>query len=273
MHEAWYEKARHWLEFRVCSDGFDDTDDKLLAPHPATPAGSFSCFGNFPPEIRLLIWEATIQPRIVLTACFNPQNEPAKRAQLTGRARKRQVPVILHVCHESRQLALRHYELTFSWKVSHQLAPSDPGLNQSDARVWFNFNLDSLLFLGELEPFDQDGFNAPMIDFLRREDTERVRHVACALEELHLGLDETDGILNSLLHILDRFPALQRLLLTATPEDRKVKRLHLATSDNAIQRVWSGWLNGTSVVTSSLAKKQILMIREEDMASFIAEHG
>ncbi len=29
----------------------------------------------------------------------------------------------------------------------------------------------------------------------------------------------------------------------------------------------------TSVVTSSLANKQILMIREDDMAPFIAEHA
>ena len=33
-----------------------------------------------------------------------------------------QIPVLLHVNHEARTLALRHYELAFAWKVPHVLA-------------------------------------------------------------------------------------------------------------------------------------------------------
>ncbi|KAH8899641.1 hypothetical protein GQ53DRAFT_758795 [Thozetella sp. PMI_491] len=279
MFESWYDrhedKTRFWLEFQVCSDGFDDADARLTGRDPAAPhtAGpeTFSCFGDLPPELRLQIWEAAIQPRVVLAACFNSHHQDAKRAQLAARARKRRVPVLLHVCHESRQLALRHYELAFSWKIPHRLASSESGPDQCAAGLWFNFELDALLFLGELEPFDSYGFNSPMVYFLRKEDTRRVRHVACAFEELHLGIYESEQIFGSLFHLLDRFPAVKRLLITTTPKDQEVSHLMLPTADNVIQKLWWAWINGTSVVTSSLANKQILMIREDDIASFITD--
>jgi hypothetical protein len=111
-----------------------------------------------------------------------------------------------------------------------------------------------------------------MVYFLAKEDTRRVRHVACAFEELHLGVYESEQIFGCLFHIVDRFPAAQRLLVTSTPRDVETRQLVLPSADNVIQKLWWGWVHGTSIVTSSLANTQILMIREDDLASFIAEN-
>jgi len=97
--------------------------------------------------------------------------------------------------------------------------------------------------------------------------------VACAYEELHLGVYESEHIFGSLFHVVDRFPGAERLLVTSTPRDAEVRHLVLPAADNVIQKLWLAWVNGTSVVTSSLASKQILMIREDDLASFIAHHS
>ncbi|KAK3321139.1 hypothetical protein B0T19DRAFT_259486 [Cercophora scortea] len=273
MFESWYstndEKPGFWLEFQVVNDGLEPFSSQTHQPQQQT----FPLFPLLPPELRLKIWENLILPRVVLAACFNSRFASSKRAQLALRPRRPSIPVLLHISHETRTLALRHYERAFSWKIPRRLAAPEAGgavPTAAPARVWFNFAQDALLLLGDLEPFDSDGFNAPMVYFLGREDTRRVRHVACAFEELHLGVYESELIFGSLFHVIDRFPAARRLLITSTPQDAEVKSLVLPAADNVIQKLWWAWLHGTSVVTSSLAKKQILMIREDDLASFIA---
>ncbi|KAK0705334.1 hypothetical protein B0H67DRAFT_499190 [Lasiosphaeris hirsuta] len=279
MFESWYarhdEKTKFWLDFQVIRDGLEP-DTHVTTTTNAVPQ-TFTCFPTLPTELRFKIWESVIQPRIVLAACFDSRFAAHKQTQLSTRPRRRAVPILLHICQESRALAQKHYSLTFSWKIPHRLAaPEAGGLpGAGPARVWFNFAQDALLLLGELEPFDQYGFNSPMVYFLRKDDTRRVRHVAVAYEELNLGMYESEQIFGCLFHVVDRFPTAERLLVTSTPADSEVRRLDLTlpSTDNVIQKLWWAWINGTSIVTSSLANKQILMIREADLASFIAFHG
>ena len=273
MFRSWYdqndEKTEFWLTFRIVHDGLEISD----TPAPeATRA--FTCFGALPAELRLKIWELVIQPRVVLAACFDSRFKDEKRSQLSQRPKRPSVPVLLHVNHESRMLALRHYEPAFSWRLPHRLAGPETGVlpTSGEASVWFNYRLDALLLLGELEPYDQYGFNSPMVYFLRKEDTRRVRHVACAFEELHMSLYESDQVFGSLFHVIDMFPAAQRLLITTTPQDAEVRHLVFPTADNVVQKLWSAFMSGTTCVTSALANRQILMIREGDLAAFIAEH-
>ncbi|KAK4115772.1 hypothetical protein N656DRAFT_775730 [Canariomyces notabilis] len=274
MFKSWYdhhdEKIQFWLEFQTVHDGLDADQNQTSS----SPAATFTLFGALPAELRLKIWENLIQPRVILAACFDSRFQDEKRAQLAQRPKKRSVPVLLHVNRESRMLALRHYEPAFSWKLPTRLAGPETGVlrSSSEARVWFNFGLDALLLLGELEPYDQYGFNAPMVYFLRKDDTRRVRHVACAFEELHLSLYESDQVFGSLFHIIDMFPAAKQLLITSTPRDAEVRHLALPTSDNVVQKLWCAFMNGATV-TSALAKRQILMIREDDLASFITSNN
>lgn len=240
--------------------------------HPALD--TFTCFADLPTELRLRVWEYLIQPRIIIAACLEADEASLhkKRTQLASRARRPAVPVLLHVNREARELGLKHYALTFAWKTPPMLVtpPVECG-----PRVYFNFAADALFLLGDLEPYDGDGFNRPMVYFLRREDTRRVRHIACAFEELHYPELESEQIFGCLFHIVDRFPGAQRLLITSTPQDLEAANpvRRLPSTDNIIQKIWHGWIGGTSIVTSSLANTQILMVGEDGLADFIAAHS
>lgn len=275
MFESWYaqhdEKTKFWLEFQVISDGLTPSSP------PPTPPPTFHPFPHLPFELRLKIWEELLAPRILALACLDSRFATRKRHQLSLRPSLPAVPVLLRICRESRALALRHYELAFPWKLPPRLASPEAGAEPSSgpARVWFNFAQDALLLLGELEPFDAYGFNSPMVYFLRREDALRVRHVAVAYEELHLGVYESEHVFGSLFHVVDRFAGAERLLVTVTGRDTEVMTLDdvvRPAGDNVVQKLWRAWIMGTSIVTSSLASKQILMIREEELAGFVAMH-
>ncbi|KUI67923.1 hypothetical protein VM1G_03353 [Cytospora mali] len=263
-----------WVEFQVCSDGHYATPTEQHLQRTATraPPATFTCFGDLPLELRLKIWEHLLQPRIVIAACFDEECVPEKRAQLARRAKCPPAPVLLHICHETRQLALKHYELAFSWRVPKMLARP----RASEAKVWFNFRLDTLFLLGELEPYDSSNINAPMVYFLNRADTHRVRHVACAFEELHFGEIESEQIFGCLFHVLDSFTGVERLLITSTDDDLKRHTMIgclPSSTDNVVQKIWWGWINGTSVVTSKMRDKQILMVKEDGLAEFVIEHS
>ncbi|KAK3897519.1 hypothetical protein C8A05DRAFT_38930 [Staphylotrichum tortipilum] len=274
MFRSWYdqhdEKTAFWLTFRVLHD-----PSNLPPSHPSSQDPTFPLFPLLPAELRLKIWSFLIQPRVILAACLSAHTQASKHAQLRQRPRCRPVPVLLHVCREARALALRHYELAFAWKIPHRLAGPETGVlpGGGEARVWFNFALDAVLLLGELEPYDQYGFHSPMVYFLGREDTHRVRHVACAFSELGLHLYEADQVFGSLFHVIDMFPAAERLVITTTEEDVETRHLVLPTADNVVQKLWSAFMNDTTCVTASLVNRQILMIREEDLVGFVNEHS
>lgn len=291
------EQKTFWLEFQVCSDGFYDKDDNAHGGNDGGGGGSaeFPLFSHLPYELRLKIWEHLLTPRIIIATCFDAAEVAPKRAQLARRRRLPPVPVLLHISHETRQLGLRHYERAFSWRVPPMYAHP----RSAPARTWFSFARDTLLLLGELEPYDSSNVNAPMVYFLNRADTRRVRHVACAFEELRLGEVESEQVFGCLFHVIDEFRAADRLLITSTDEDlaryQALRGVNGAAAmstlvgrgmlgaraldsgfgqrENVVQKIWWGWINGTSVVTSHLRDKQILMVREDGLADFIAEHS
>jgi hypothetical protein len=278
--------SKFWLEFALFDDGLDARNAASLV-HPTLSA--FSRFSELPPELRLKIWSYLIQPRVLMACCFerSPTTLPARRAELDARSQHRRareaaggrghasppsppVPVLLHVNQETRALALEHYELTFGWKISALLSDTPV---ERPPRVWFNFALDALYLTGEPEAYDSYGFNSPMVYFLRREDARRVRHIACPFRELHYPEQESDQIFGCLWHVVDRFYSVERLLLTVGPGDEEaIGGCTLLSPDNVIQKIWNGWICGTTVTTSSLANKQILMVREEDLPEFVASH-
>lgn len=267
-----------WLEFQVCSDGHYDQARQpgaaaaaaAAAAAPPCPA-TFTCFGDLPVELRLKIWEHLLQPRVVIAACLDEDNAAEKRAQLARRPALPPAPVLLRVCHEARAVALRRYERAFGWRVPAMLARP----RSAAPPVWFDFERDTLLLLGELEPYDSSNINAPMVYFLDRADTRRVRHVACAFEELHFGEVASEQIFGCLFHVIDSFTGAERLLITSTDED--LKRHSMigclpSSTDNVVQKIWWAWINGTSIVTSRMRDRQILMISEDGLAEFVAEH-
>ncbi|RTE77296.1 hypothetical protein BHE90_008236 [Fusarium euwallaceae] len=270
VDEKQSQNPRFWLEFRTFDDGLSSHPHAKAKKTSPSSLTAFPQFTQLPPELRLRIWSYLIQPRIVVVCCMQRDERLGERVkELNSRSHGRSAPVLLHVNRESRYLALQHYELTFSWRISKLI--SDTPVS-APARVWFNFALDVVWLAGELEAYEY-GFNSPMVYFLRREDTRRVRHVACMLAELGYPRQESDQVFGCMWHVVDGFPTIERLLLTVGEgDDEAVRGSKLMSPDNVMQKIWNGWLGGSTTETSSrMAHKQMMMIREEDLQSFVAD--
>ena len=274
---------KFWLEFRTSDDGMKS----LPRDSTLTPAFNlFPQFSQLPPELRLKVWSYLVQPRIVVACCLRRADEGDHdfddyQAKLAHRRHELDrlttsgaaVPALLRINRESRALGLRHYELTFGWRIS-KFQSDTP--TSSPPRVYFNFAQDALLLTGELEAFDSYGFNTPMVHFLRREDAFRVRHVACAFRELGYPEQESDQIFGCLWHVVDWFPTAERLLLTVGEGDEErvggaaAAAGAILSADNVVQKLWNGWMCGTTVTNSRMANKQMLLVREEGLMEFVA---
>ena len=257
-----------WLEFRT----FDDGLTPVRGTAAATDGPSFPQFGRLPAELRLKIWTCLVQPRVVVVCCLQKGREvERRRRELRRRTRGAGTPVLLHVNREARDVGLRHYELTFGWSVS-RIVTDTPA--SRPPRVYFNYALDALYLTGELEAIDDNGFNLPMVYFLRRDDTLRVRHVACAFAELGYPAHDADQVAGCLWHVVDRFKGVGRLLLTVAEDDESRMKgcLLRGGADNVMQKIWNGWMAGTTVTNSTMANKQMLLVKEDDLVEFVASH-
>ncbi|TDZ58473.1 hypothetical protein CTRI78_v005404 [Colletotrichum trifolii] len=278
--------AKFFLEFSIFSNG---PSPPPTAARPS-PAPTFHKFPDLPPELRLKIWSHLVVPRVVTACCFERDDRlPQRQLAFSRRSRTEPwqtsshssssssstfnttCPAILLVCRESRAVGLAHYELAFGWRISPLL--SDTPIARPP-RVWFNFALDALYLVGELEAYDQYGFNSPMVYFFDRRDAKRVRHLACAFEELRYPEQGSDQIFGCLWHVVDRFAGAGRLLVTVTAADEEaMSGCRMLSTDNVMQKIWNGWMLGTTVTTSNLANTQILLVREEELAHITSSHA
>ncbi|KAI1381539.1 hypothetical protein F4677DRAFT_403324 [Hypoxylon crocopeplum] len=286
---------RFRLAFRVVDDGLEtaEAEDLNLAGSHAH-GGAFAFFPSLPPELRLKIWEYLIAPRIVAAACLDaeappPEEEPEEPwtsfPDLCA-VEPEPTPVLLRISRETRTLALAHYEPAFAWKVPHVLlhgTASDS--TRSPPRAWFNYGLDAVYLLGELEPCDSYGFNSPMAYFLGREEALRIKRLAVAFAALRYGEAGSQHIFGALFHVVDRFARVDgRVLVAVTPRDEMTHALmggdgplvrgeedgwggrneRKKDEVNVVQKIWRDWYRG-SIVTSSLANVQFELVREMDL--------
>ncbi|KAI0445612.1 hypothetical protein F4803DRAFT_140273 [Xylaria telfairii] len=167
----------------------------------------------------------------------------------------------------------------------------------SPPRTWFNFDLDAVYLLGELEPCDSFGFNSPMTYFIPSQTARRVRKAAVSFGAL--GYGETGGqqIFGALFHVVDRFPPLAddgEVLVCVTERDEwthammghdtglvegrprprvgGVDGAEGAHDDeaegNVIQKIWRDWYRG-AIVTSPLKNLRFSLIPEHDLESHV----
>ncbi|KAI1428859.1 hypothetical protein F5Y12DRAFT_638053 [Xylaria sp. FL1777] len=369
-----------WLEFRLLSDGLETPTVQslpLTAWHKANNP-SFHLFSTLPTELRLKVWEYLIAPRIVGIACLYLEDGASsvelQRDELWGShpVIRPSVPVLLHVSRETRALALKHYELSFEWKVPRVLAGADlrppapvrppilaapapppvtpqstgqgsqptnsaslshmssyhdlldPSPEPSTAssalgngssrgrdpagpengtvperrtssppRTWFNFALDAVYLLGELEPCDSFGFNSPMTYFIPSQTARRVRKTAVSFGALRYGETGGQQIFGALFHVVDRFDQ-DEVLVCVTERDEWTHAMMgnetaLVVDDddgggrvrddgngngngnagadadaNVVQKIWRDWYRG-AIVTSPLANLRFSLIREKDL--------
>jgi hypothetical protein len=250
----------HKLLFQVVHDGNDDAADD-------GNNNTFTCFPALPPELRLHIWEYLIQPRVVLVAYFDPGITDLAHSELRRQPYKPAIPALLHVNHESRALALRHYEQTFSWMTPGAFRVTRP----KDYHAWFNFGLDTLYFL------NVHGQHAPFVHGFDSNDLGRVRHVAFAFEALRWTPYQSEppegyGMLSS---VGQMFSSAQRLLITTWQQDAAglwPPRPPFPVSSIPLLLIWSKFMAGTTWSTRKLQGKPVFMLWADDLAGFIAEH-
>lgn len=276
-----------WLEFRTFDDGLLAEDTPSNSNIPQT----FPQFSRLPPELRLKIWSHLVRPRIVVACClYNDETLPRRRRELTDRARGQQTPVLLRINREARSVGLEHYEQTFGTNEA-ELAPWRPDPNYlppaQPGTTWFNFDLDTLWLTGEVNMNDLETpadwsywYGLPFLRFLKPEDTFRVRNVSCAVSELGWPRDGTLQIIPRLWSIFRKFPSARHVPLTvgsaddARIEGARERKLTEFWGDERVpsemDTVWNGWLKGTTVMVSLGDGRKVLLVREEDLAGFLA---
>ncbi|KAI1354336.1 hypothetical protein F5Y01DRAFT_13773 [Xylaria sp. FL0043] len=384
-----------WLEFRLLSDGLETSTVQSLHLTKWHKANNpyFHFFPALPPELRLKVWEYLIVPRIVGIACLYLEDGASsveiQRDELWGSHPfiRPSVPVLLHVNRETRTLALKHYELSFEWKVPRVLAGADlhppvplrspilstptpppitsqsiPPLTQtlqpateppggtlshmssyhdlldpspepstsssitgrgtrgtesatrperrtsSPPRTWFNFALDAVYLLGELEPCDSFGFNSPMTYFIPSQTARRVRKTAVSFGALRYGETGGQQIFGALFHVVDRFDRDQEEILVCVTERDEWTHAMMGNETalvgdddgggdgggrggggggdggasaggtvsgngnsapvNVVQKIWRDWYRG-AIVTSPLANLRFSLIREKDLEKHV----
>ncbi|KAI0416398.1 hypothetical protein F5X98DRAFT_375741 [Xylaria grammica] len=350
-----------WLEFRLLSDGLETAtvENLPLTAWHKTNNPIFGLFSALPTELRLKVWEYLIAPRIVGIACLyledGASSAQSQRDEIWGSHPfvGSSVPVLLHVNRETRALALKHYELSFEWKVPRVLAGTDlhppvsidrtprvslppiptsqPASNSaslshmssyhdllgtspeanigsrgepasrtlangtgsvrrtsSPPRTWFNFDLDAVYLLGELEPCDSFGFNSPMTYFIPSQTARRVRKTAVSFGALRFGETGAQQVFGALFHVVDRFaPVDGEVLVCVTDRDEWTHAMignetalidsrsyshssgaHHHDEGNVVQKIWRDWYRG-SIVTSPLANLRFSLIREKELEDHV----
>ncbi len=118
------------------------------------------------------------------------------------------MPALLHRLSESKQVALKHYDLAFSWKIPHRLASSESGPDQREAKVWFNFKQDASAPAGRTGTVRLVRLQLAVVYFLRKEDTRRVKQYRLQSSRSCISASTSPSkFFGSLLSTLDRFPA------------------------------------------------------------------
>ena len=111
----------------------------------------FPLFSKLPIEIRLLIWELTIEPRIVEMKTYDQMDIYPKNSYP-------EVPA-LSVCRESRSTVIKAYPLAFeTWHGEG---------------IRFNFEIDTLYFSQSCKDYIR-----LFLDVLTKADVQQLRYVA-----------------------------------------------------------------------------------------------
>jgi hypothetical protein len=228
------------------ADTIDRTFSSINSPNPIWN-DAFTSFSKLPIELRLRTWEESLDgPRIVeLFHDIGPYGKSQEDSKERVFRSNTPPPTTLHVCEESRQVALKHFKkLGRHGKVSPHVAASNDTL-------YFPFVL-----AGEGR---FDVFNVIQMD---PEVRNSIRFVA--LDSRWLTGENYCTRLDTLL-MGNKFPALEELTLV----------LHEGGITKADAKVWrqhSAELELTDIVDSELVAKT-LKVFEGTKTLLVKEHG
>ncbi|KAK6821080.1 hypothetical protein PG987_015480 [Apiospora arundinis] len=162
---------------------------------------TFHPFPRLPAELRALVWQMTVEPRVVEINASHKRNTLNNQVEPYRLVSSTPVPAELQTCHEARNLGLYQRHLS-----EFPVALLDPP-SQNDTResvppeqqrryIWLNWDIDTI-YTG-LEPICEFSPIAHRIKRLRMErvwDTLDESHDLCSLvnvEEIHIVC--VDGI-------------------------------------------------------------------------------
>ncbi|TVY88858.1 hypothetical protein LAWI1_G007633 [Lachnellula willkommii] len=126
------------LPFRTIARPLSRTSSTISKAFKTTfqrTSARFTKFPDLPPELRLKIWKAALEPRVhELHPCTKLYNQ-----RMTFRSNASQTPPVFHACREARYVALKHYQLMKFDPV--------PGTRSGKGilRFYFSPKLDTLL--------------------------------------------------------------------------------------------------------------------------------
>lgn len=141
-------------------------------------------------EIKDLIWEhaiAAVPPRIVElnggieeTIC-TPDGDVVP--VVFGFVSNAPIPVVLHICSRSRELAMKRWDLTFHSKyklIDGNARHITPNL-KAVPRTWFDFESDTLLFLEHTSNRSKNISLGQFFQDIKAENRKRVRNIAISI--------------------------------------------------------------------------------------------
>ncbi|CAG8961873.1 hypothetical protein HYFRA_00013673 [Hymenoscyphus fraxineus] len=185
-------------------NGGGDNSNSTAGPNPQKGHGEekrnndkpvFTSFPNIPKEIRLKIWE--------LVACGDPktvdiwahlklditsdestwsQHIPEEYLKYMTLSKAKDVPSILHVCHEARTIGLKYYTPEVETKGAFNL-PSNLD-RVVTPRIWVNWAVDTLL----LGTCSERLLGTQSRHYFRIEDFGMLHHVEMVLKHLPRGM-------------------------------------------------------------------------------------
>ncbi|KAL0931680.1 uncharacterized protein CTRU02_212633 [Colletotrichum truncatum] len=195
----------------------NDTDD--CPEHKTGPQSldRFHLFPQLPTELRLKIWNFNLpSPRIVPirygagSLCF-ASNTQSPRPSTSGCTSYADIPINLHICHESRAEALKSYALSF-------------GMTRNPGQIFFDKKRDVLYFGA------RDGYMASEAQFLTvmalcdPKDLSEVRYLAINdslfwVDSTYQSMSAANLTVEVLKQVRVRMPQLEHLIFVPRDEN------------------------------------------------------
>lgn len=181
----------------------------------ARPLKTFTCFRDLPAELRFLIWEAAMVPRIFTLRFENRKDTSEQRDQFQReqffRLKRTVSPTVLQTCQESRRLAVKAYNL------HRHVVKGDT--RHAKRGIYVGQNIDTVLVKFDLKRFSMN----PSSSNIGRKLLLGVRSLAV---ELHTVLDQPQC---RFLDIIAKYTLPKELILVAIVNNPRGRRDYTET--------------------------------------------
>lgn len=136
------QNRKHTIERRVETYQQRRTASQVTSSLLTTNSSTTFHIQKLPFEVRVMIWQNTIEAQLVVVRGSPMMNLLNKLKVCHRFDRNNTIPVGLHVCHESRIQLLRYY-------TELSIENEHPGTFQTPGHHYVNFDIDTFVFPGQ----------------------------------------------------------------------------------------------------------------------------